>query len=149
MFELQISVVPIWAKTTCMHGYSEILATLLSVPERSWETSSSTYTISTTWGLLVFPLNFKDHPTPCTSPSPLSTSPPTPPLSTSPPPLHLPSPSPPLHLPSPSPPLHLPSPSPSLHPYYPLRLRQPMNCTLYLRSVGFVLFQVEWERIGK
>ena len=135
MFELQISVVPIWAKTTCMHGYSEILATLLSVPERSWETSSSTYTISTTWGLLVFPLNFKDHPTPCTSLSPLSTSPPPPPSS---PPLPL-----------PLPPLHLPSPSPSLNPYYPLRLRQPMNCTLYLRSVGFVLFQVEWERIGK
>ena len=116
-----------------------------------------------------FPFEFQRSPNPLhlplpplhlPSPSLFSTSPPPPPsppplplpplhLPSPSPPLHLPSPSPPLHLPSLSPPLHLPSPSPSLHPYYPLRLRQPMNCTLYLRSVGFVLFQVEWERIGK
>ena len=146
MFELQISVVPIWAKTTCMHAWiqwnsshfiecSRTLLRNLIVDKNDFNYLRAS----------CFPFEFQRSPNPLHLPLPL------PPLhlpSPS-PPLHLPSPSPPLHLPSPSPSLHLPSPSPSLHPYYPLRLRQPMNCTLYLRSVGFVLFQVEWERIGK
>ena len=146
MFELQISVVPIWAKTTCMHawiqwnsGHFIVFPNALEKPHRRQKR------FQLPEGFLFSLWISKITQPPAPPPPPLHFPSPSP----SPPPLPLPSPSPPSPPPLPFPPLHLPSPSPSLHPYYPLRLRQPMNCTLYLRSVGFILFQVEWERMGK